>query len=349
MSYNYNILRTGKVKSKSQITNAAEHNFRLRIQTNIDGSKSHLNQLLFNSLDVSTKDATDLQKKLTEHYLTLGIKEKKDNVLMMEFVVSASPDFFSKKSSPEINKWADHQVKFFKKEFGDQLKIAVLHLDEKTPHIHFMVSTEQKTKKVYKNRYGTTEKETWSLNAKRYNPEFLRELHDRHAEHNKKLGLRRGVKGSMRKHKSLKEFYAIVDKALGADYGKAIEKIIDTLEVGVLSKKVSIDEIREKFKPMFNKMLKQNKALKEKYALDIKQWATDISLREEQLKIEKEETENLKKHYGDGIRKRMELEDQLKQEKKRSQALAEELDEVKKKLPQKEAAVKLTNKREMRI
>lgn len=287
---NNNILRTEKVKSKGQITQAAEHNFRLRTQSNIDDSRTPQNCLLVNSLGVDTSKASDLQEKLSAYYKSLGIKEKSDNVLMMEFVVSASPEWFEKKSPEQINKWADHQVEFFQKKFGDQLKIGILHLDEKTPHLHFMIGTEQKTVKRYKNQKGEFFKETWSLNAYRYNPKFLTDLHTEHAQHNKVLGLKRGVEGSMRKHIDLKEFYKVVNKALSTDYQKQIEKTLETLETGILSKKVSIEEVREKFAPMINGVLKQNKALREKYKLELQEWAQKLA---EEKKLVAEEAASL--------------------------------------------------------
>ena len=278
-----NILRTEKVKSRSQITQAAEHNFRLRGQNNIDGSRTPLNKILVNSLNVDVTKASDLQEKLTVFYQGLGIKERSDNVLMMEFVVSASPEFFEKKTPAQIETWAKHQVDFFQNKFPGQVKIAVLHLDEKTPHLHFMIGTELESVKKYKNQKGEFFKKSWSLNANRYNPQFLVDLHTEHAKHNEKFGLKRGVKGSMRNHTSLKEFYKIVDKALKADYGKQIEKSIQSLETGLLSGKVSIEEVREKFKPTINGILKQNKVLKEKFALDVKKWAEELSKREAEL------------------------------------------------------------------
>ena len=278
-----NILRTQKVKSRGQITQAAEHNFRLRAQANIDTTRTPLNKILVNSLAVDFTKASDLQEKLSVYYQSLGIKERSDNVLMMEFIVSASPEFFEQKKSAQIEDWAKHQVDFFEKKFPGQVKIAVLHLDEKTPHLHFMIGTEHKSVKRYKNQAGEFFKETWSLNAKRYDKPFLIDLHTEHAKNNMRFGLRRGIKGSMRNHTSLKDFYKIVDKALNADYGKLIEKSIQNLETGLLSGKVSIDEVREKFKPMLNTILKQNKVLKEKFALDIKKWAEEISKKELEL------------------------------------------------------------------
>lgn len=300
-----NILRTEKVKSRSQITQAAEHNFRLRMQTNIDPSRSHLNKILWNSLDVDTEKASDLQIKLSEFYSKLGIKEKSNNVLMMEFVVSASPEFFSGKKNSEIEEWAKHQVEFFKKEFGEQLKIAVLHLDEKTPHLHFMIGTEIKSVKKYKNQKGEFFKETWSLKADRYNPEFLVSLHDRHALWNKKYKLERGVRGSMRKHKSLKEFYEMVDRALGADYEKEINEIIDGFETGYLlnKDKVSVKEVKDKFKPVVNNLLKQTKVIREKYKFDAKELQEYLISMKNKLLEEREELTERREVYRVAINK----------------------------------------------
>ena len=278
-----NILRTQKVKSRGQITQAAEHNFRLRDQNNIDKARTPLNKIMVNSLGVDFTKASDLQEKLTIFYQGLGIKERSDNVLMMEFIVSASPEFFENKTPAQVENWAKHQVEFFEKKFPGQVKIAVLHLDEKTPHLHFMVGTELESVKKYKNQKGEFFKKSWSLNAFRYNKQFLIDLHTEHAKHNEKFGLKRGVRGSMRNHTSLKEFYKIVDKSLKADYGKQIEKSIQSLETGLLSGKVSIEEVREKFKPTINGILKQNKVLEEKFALDVKKWAEDLAKREAEL------------------------------------------------------------------
>ena len=189
-----NILRTEKVKSRGQITQAAEHNFRLRDQNNINKTRTHLNKIFVNSLDIDVTKASDLQEKLTVFYNGLGIKERSDNVLMMEFIVSASPEFFENKTPAQVEGWAKHQVDFFQNKFQGQVKIAVLHLDEKTPHLHFMIGTELESVKKYKNQKGEFFKKSWSLNAFRYNKQFLIDLHTEHAKHNEKFGLKRGVK-----------------------------------------------------------------------------------------------------------------------------------------------------------
>lgn len=153
-----------------------------------------------------------------------------------------------------------------------------------------------KSIKKYKNQKGEFHKESWSLNAKRYDPKFLRELHDRHAICNKRFGLVRGVRNSKKKHKELKEFYKMIDEALNTNFDKTIERTINDLEAGWFSGKVSIAEIREKFKPMMNTLLKSNEILRKKFLFDIKQWAENLYKQKEeqeakQLELDKQERE----------------------------------------------------------
>lgn len=107
----------------------------------------------------------------------------------------------------QVDEWAKSQLEFMKTEFGDNVKVAILHLDEKTPHLHFLLSTAKRSVKSYKNQHGQFSKETVSLNANRWDPDFLKGLHDRHAQHNQHYGLKRGEPGSKAVHKPVKEHY----------------------------------------------------------------------------------------------------------------------------------------------
>lgn len=239
----YCITRTQKIKDRNQINAAALHNFRLRVQANVDAKKSPENQILINNLDVDPTQISSLQEKLTAYYNGLGVKEKKDNVLMMEFVATASPEFFEKKTQKEIKEWANHQIEFFSKKFGSQVKLAILHLDEKTPHVHIMIGTEQKTVKKYKNQKGEFFKETWSLNAKRYNPEFLRQYQTEFATWNEKYGLKRGKKRSQAEkspiHISPKEYQKTIDEEM-----ELIKKAKDSREAWLNFQKVTYPKIK---------------------------------------------------------------------------------------------------------
>ena len=243
----YNIMRTGKIKDRAAITSAASHNFRIRQQGNIDATRSALNQVLWNPMAVNLKRADALQKAITGRYEQLGVKERKNSVLAQEFVVSASPEFFEGLPPESVDQWAKHQLKFMQNEFGDNLQIAVLHLDEKTPHLHFLLSCEEKSLKSYKNRYGTTEKETYSLNAKRWGPDFLRDLHTRHAKHNEILGLKRGKPSSDAVHKPVKEYYEELAKkeqelTQGLEEHKARRDLVERAKEYMVMAKAKLDQ-----------------------------------------------------------------------------------------------------------
>jgi len=220
----YAIARTKKLKSQGDVSQSAAHNFRTKTQQNINHEKSKENRIIYNPFSVDTTSTTDLNKKLQKYYENLGIKQKDGNVQALEFVVTASPEFFADLPAEKFAKWEAEQVRFFREKFGDNLKMAVLHLDEKTPHIHFTVSTELKSIKKYKNRYGECEKESYSLNAKRFNPAFLRQFQTEFAEINKKFGLKRGIKGSKAKQKDLKTFYREVNRVMSTNYEKNLER-----------------------------------------------------------------------------------------------------------------------------
>jgi hypothetical protein len=225
---NFNITRTKKLKDNSKITEAVEHNFRLREQPNIDSTRTKMNQTLINSLDADLLNAGSFQKKLNDHYSKLGIKVRSDNVRCLEFMTTASPEFFDGRSQEFVQEWTKHQIDFFTKEFGENVKLAVLHLDEKTPHIHILVSTELFSTKRYKNQKGEFFKDVWSLNADRFNPEFLRGLHTRQAAHNQRYGLIRGVKQSGATHDTLKDFYRTVDEISKKDFTSEVEKFFNS-------------------------------------------------------------------------------------------------------------------------
>lgn len=247
----YAVLRTKKIKSRYHLAGAVRHNLRLRVQKNIDSSRSELNQILVNDFGIDCTSAAEFTAKLNEHYKSLGIKEKKNNVLAFEYFAIASPGFFKGKSIEEIGKWAADQVKFMRKEFGENLKFGVLHLDEKTPHIHFFVTTEQKSMKRYKNQKGEFFKETWSLNSRHINPEFLADLQTRFAENNRKWGLVRGQKGSKAKHQDAKEYEYTIQKVQqilesSPAYEKKFREIIDGIDF-TWKERMSEEALKKKF------------------------------------------------------------------------------------------------------
>lgn len=228
-----NILRVHdkKFKTKGHITQAVNHNLRLHIDQSLKEriypEKSHLNKLVFNSLGFDPTNGSDFQEKLFKHYEDLGIKTKPDSVYMLEFMISASPEFFETATAEQVADWERTQLEFLKEQFGDNLKLVVEHNDEKSKHFHALISTEIRSEKKYRNQKGEFFKTTWSLNAKRFNPEFLKRLHDAHAAKNDRFGLLRGVEGSTATHTSLKDYTKRLKRVLSTDYDKSISRKLE--------------------------------------------------------------------------------------------------------------------------
>lgn len=278
-----------KVKENQDFAKMAGHNYRIHLTQaeaqRIDSKRTHLNKTLINPLGIDTKVVGDLSKKINEHYKKIGAKVKENSVLAVDLVLTTSPEFFqndgqtwhrNSKIKPEFQKkiddWVATQIEFVKQEFGESaIKSAVLHLDETTPHIHFLLTPEETKEVKFKNRHGAGSKVTTSLNADRWNPNFWKKFLTNYGKVNKKFGLKKGEEGSMSENVSIKEFTKMVSEASKTDYSKAIEKIVSDVEsdLSVLNTKDGVRKLLfDKLLPALNPMLKQNKALKKVLALD---------------------------------------------------------------------------------
>ena len=89
----YQILRIAKLKSYREIKGSAAHNFREMKVVNADKTKTHLNKTHGASTGNQLINAWERSKQ------TRGIKLRNINtVKLIEFLITASPDFFIKKN-----------------------------------------------------------------------------------------------------------------------------------------------------------------------------------------------------------------------------------------------------------
>jgi len=99
----------------------------------------------------------------------------------VEVLITASPEFFEKKSRKEIHEFFSYAVDFMKsKQNPDTYISAVVHVDEKTPHMHlcFVPITSDgrlSAKEIIGNKKRLTQwqDEFWSYMVKKY-PDFER-------------------------------------------------------------------------------------------------------------------------------------------------------------------------------
>lgn len=275
----YTIANFDKVKTAQEFSAMSNHNFRIHLSVadkkRIDSSRSHLNQILFNPLNISTTDAKDTNIKINEYFKTNNVEIKKDSVLAVDLILTTSPEFWGEwqkngkitgDAQKKLDEWVAVQMEFVKKKFGENaVKLAILHLDETTPHIHILLTPEETKTLKYKNQYGSQEKIATTLNANRWNPTFWKKFLTQYANANKHFGLKRPIENSTAQKVPLKEFYSMVEQASKADYTKAIHKMFNEVgeQLSMVNTRAKVEELLvNNLLPKLNPLLNSNKAMK---------------------------------------------------------------------------------------
>ena len=129
------ILRHAKIDNSTKGA-AVSHNHRLSDieKININPAQKHLNKLFMGEGAKTRIDAK------------LPAKFRKDAIVAVEVLLTASPEFFNGltedreqlSKNPVFLAWVDQSLKWAKKEFGANLVDASLHMDESSPHIHVL-------------------------------------------------------------------------------------------------------------------------------------------------------------------------------------------------------------------
>ena len=190
MSVAYGIIRVQKVK-RTAVSSMQYHNDRLpgeHSNPNIDPARTRDNVEL-----VDHGDYRDEVAMRIERFRTSSRKVRKDAVVLVEGIVTASPEFFAGKGRDEVVAYFRDAYEFVRDEAGAQnLVHFTVHMDEETPHAHF----------------GFTPIKDGSLSCKRFFPgrASFSQFQDRFFERvSGRYGLERGVKGTGRRHKDAAE------------------------------------------------------------------------------------------------------------------------------------------------
>lgn len=189
----YAILRTAKLK-KGDVGAMAHHHDRSRETLNANPEQQHENKLISGVESSKVPELINQRVKAIEEQQ--GKKTRKDSVVGVEVLMTASPEFFKTVPDWQIERWSERSVDWAKDHFGKNNVIsAVLHRDETTPHLHLVVFPETPEHK---------------LSAKHWLDGFekLSSMQDSYAEAVKIDGLERGIKGSKATHMDIKRWYA---------------------------------------------------------------------------------------------------------------------------------------------
>ena len=134
----YSIIRVAKVKSKTNTKGIQKHVQRQNKNyenMDIDLEKSYLNYDLVNDSPIDYNQK--IEEKIEQNYNGKR-KIRKDAVKHIDGLITSDNDFFNHQSLEDTQKFFEHAKIFLEQEYGkDNLLYATVHMDEKTPHMHF--------------------------------------------------------------------------------------------------------------------------------------------------------------------------------------------------------------------
>ena len=196
---------------------------------------------------------------------------KSRNVVADELLFTATSDFFKEMTIDNIKDWANTCMEFVYNDLGytrEQVLHSVVHLDEKTPHIHCVVVP---LVKKFDNRTNT---ERYTITKKEYIKDkiHLSQLQDMYHKRlvDKGYDLERGIKGSDNQNINIKQ-YKQMTKKLNHSLNVRNEKFdsaMNELEENMKSNKNTIFDKeyvkvkRETFDSM-NKVIDESKKVRE--------------------------------------------------------------------------------------
>lgn len=184
------IMRFEKLKTGIPINGAVSHITRSRPTPNADPARRHLNRTIVGPADTDSKAIREAIEERTP------AKFRKDAVRVMEFMISASPEWFRDAPPERIDQYFDSAVDWLRSEFGSANVVsAIQHNDETTPHMHALVVP--------------VNPETGRLNSKRWvgGRGKLREMQSTFADWQSTFGVERGKPRPGRKHTRVSDWY----------------------------------------------------------------------------------------------------------------------------------------------
>lgn len=189
----YAIMRSRKLSSLGSAAASLKHNFRERETPNADQERTPENAHLVAG---STDQAMGKLREL------LPEKRRKDAVVAIEYVCTASPEWWKKATPEQQARFFQRSVDWLADKYGrDKIITATIHRDETSPHLAAYVVPLTKdgrlsAKEFIGNRTQMSADQT----------SFAARVAD--------LGLERGIEGSRAKHQTIKDFYAQLEKPI---------------------------------------------------------------------------------------------------------------------------------------
>ena len=205
----YTVLHLEKAKGNDSAMSA--HIERTIHPKNADASLSHLNKELIIYPESVKNRTSAIQYRLDNAHLKRKIGT--NQVRAIRVLLSGTHEVMKTiEENKQLNNWCNDNLNWIKETFGEEnLVSAVLHMDEKTPHIHATIVPIVTGERRKANDSQTYKKK--NLNNNRLCADDimarnkLKHYQNTYAMAMAKYGLRRGIEGSEAKHISTTEYY----------------------------------------------------------------------------------------------------------------------------------------------
>ena len=188
------------------------------VPANADADRTHLNREL-----VRFPKGVSCRTEAIQHRIdTAGLRRKvgKNQTKAIRIILTGTHEQMMKIANDgRLNSWIDANLKWLRDTFGeDNLVSCVLHMDEKTPHLHATVVPIVTGERIRRKREGEKKYETKS--GPRLSADDVMRRTKLHEYQNsyaaamkpfgaamKPFGLQRGIVGSTAKHQANSEYY----------------------------------------------------------------------------------------------------------------------------------------------
>lgn len=187
----YAIMRCKKLASMGSVASSLKHCYRDRETPNADAARTPDNE------HHGAKSTAEAMGKLRD---MLPTKRRKDAVLAVEYLMTASPDWWKQATPKQQAEFFLQSKDWLVKKYGaDRIIVATIHRDETSPHLSaFVIPLTPDGRLSAKEFIG--DRSQMSLDQTTY------------AKAVQQLGLERGIQGSKARHQSIRAHYAAIER-----------------------------------------------------------------------------------------------------------------------------------------
>lgn len=184
------ILRAKKIKTAGGVNLSLKHAYRDQITPNADPSR-----LSQNEMTVPTREQA--LARFNERLSQVDGKIRKNGVLCVEYLITASPDDMHAKTKEQQDQYFKDALKWLEERHGkENIITAGIHRDESTPHLYVHVVPMDRNRNKLNCRAFLGGADVLSA----MQTDFYEKVAKNH-------GLERGIKGSKARHTRVRDFY----------------------------------------------------------------------------------------------------------------------------------------------